>query len=430
MTRSNVREVRLPMTLVFAGSAGLSLVLCSALAIAGVDRGTNLSIVGLFLGLLLPLGIEVRNRSSRPRKVWIVDYRTHHYGQGIASSIVKALREDRAKWETEILVPSDQDNALQWQVRQLQSAIINAVDAVVILPAGDEDDLWHAMAAVSRSGCFLVAVDSKPPNSVFRRINVEAPRFVSAKYSATGTEIAGWLQPWLAADPMRSVLLWVGPDGSWPGEERSRNIVYPLLVAGHAAQVDLMTLSAWEPDPVRCAETLDWIRRQPTDCAVYCADDENALALHLLCISQSPELRQRVTIIGCNAAADEWGNVPVLDMHAADVTIDIQVREQGKAAAQMLVRERRGKLSSGERSIFIKPKLVIGSEVDGWLNRVMRRQHVGDPALGGAAPAPPALDQRTGDDPGGEPGGDPAGPTADVLSLDVDRVRVDETARD
>ncbi|WP_436702169.1 hypothetical protein [Nocardioides sp. BYT-33-1] len=60
----------------------------------------------------------------------------------------------------------------------------------------------------------------------------------------------------------------------------------------------------------------------------------------------------------------------------------------------------------------------------------MRRQHVGDPALGGAAPAPPALDQRTDDDPGGDPGGALAGPTADVLSLDVDRVRVDETTRD
>jgi DNA-binding LacI/PurR family transcriptional regulator len=408
MARSNVREIRLPMTVVFAGSAGLSLILCSALALAGVDLGTNLSLVGLFLALLLPLGLEIRNRSSRPRRVCIIDYRTHHFGQGIASSIVKSLRNDRAEWETEILVPGDGDNAVQWQIRQLQSAIINSVDAVVILPAGDEDDLWHAMAAVSRSGCFMVAVDSKPPNSVFRRINVEPPRFVSAKYSATGTEIAGWLQPWLADDQQRSALLWVGPTGSWPGEERSRNVVYPLLVAGHAAQLHLMTLQDWAPDPARCAETLAWIRRQPGECAVYCADDENALALHLLCISQAPELRSRVTIIGCNAAADEWGNVPVLDMHAADVTIDIQVREQGKAVAQMLVRERRGKLSSGERSVFIKPKVVLGSETDGWLNRVMRRQQ--------AAPSP-------ADDVRGELAA-PEAPGGDVLPVQVNQLTV------
>jgi DNA-binding LacI/PurR family transcriptional regulator len=374
MARSRVRELRLPLTLVFAGSAAIALVTYIALAIAGLSVGTNLGVVGLLLALVLPIGLEIRSRTARPRLVWFLDYRSHHFGQGLASSLTGVLARDRVLWEVEVMRPEPDEPALQWQIQRIQSAIINSVDAVVIIPAAEDQDLWHAMAALSKTGTFLIAIDSKPPNSAFRRLGVEEPRFVSSKYSATGLVIADWLIPWLDEDKTRQTLLWTGPVGSWPGEERSRNIIYALLVSGLAGRLALQPLSTWKPTVDRCREALTWVRQQAGECAIYCADDENALALHMVCVSEQPELRSKMVIIGCNATADDWGNVPVLDMRAADVTVDILVREQGEAAAQMLVRERRGQLGASEQTVFIKPELVVADTSGGWLGRVFQRE--------------------------------------------------------
>ncbi len=365
--------------MVFAGSAAIALVVYAALAVQGLDVGTNLGIIGLLLAMVLPLGIEVRNRTSRPRKVWFLDYRSHHFGQGIASSLTAHLARDHVLWDVAVMRPEADEPAMQWQVRQLQSAIINGIDAVVIIPAGEDQELWHAMAALSKTRTFLVAIDSKPPNSAFRRLGVDEPRFVSSKYSVTGLVIAEWLMPWLEERPERQCLLWTGPTGSWPGEERSRNIIYSLLVRGLASRLALQPLSAWKPSVDRCRDALEWVRARPGECAIYCADDENALALHLICMSEAPELRPRMRIIGCNATADDWGNVPALDMRATDVTVDILVREQGEAVAQMLIRERRGHLASSERTIFVTPELVIAESAGGWLGQVFRDEESGIP---------------------------------------------------
>lgn len=374
MARSRIRELSLPLTFVFAGSAALGLLVYCVLAFQGISVGTNLGVVGLVLALVLPLGVEIRNRTTRARKVWFLDYRNHHFGQGVASSLANHLSRDSVLWEVSVMRPEADEPAAQWQVRHLQSAIIKGIDAVVILPAGDDPELWHAMAALSKTGTFLIAVDTKPPNSSFRRLNVEEPRFVSSKYSATGLLIGDWLVPWLDASSERRALLWTGPTGSWPGEERSRNILYSLLARGLSSRLSLRTLATWRPDAERCREALAWVREQPGECAIYCADDENALALHLVCMSEAPELRRRMVIIGCNAAADDWGNVPALDMHATDVTVDILVREQGEAAAHMLIRERRGQLPSSEQTTFIKPELIVADTVEGWLGRVFRSE--------------------------------------------------------
>lgn len=84
MTSSRVREFNLPITAVFGGSALIPFLLCAALSIAGVDLSLNLTIVGLLLAVLLPGGLEIRKRTSRPRRVVIVDNRKHQYGHAVA----------------------------------------------------------------------------------------------------------------------------------------------------------------------------------------------------------------------------------------------------------------------------------------------------------------------------------------------------------
>jgi hypothetical protein len=198
---------------------------------------------------------------------------------------------------------------------------------------------------------------------------------VSSRYQLTGELIADWLSPWMTERNNRHCILWIGPAGSWAGEERSRQIVYSIVKAGAQDRMHLQPIDNWMPTPERCHQTLDLIEKLDGTVAVYCADDENALALHLLTLTERVHLRSRMRIIGCNATPDDWGNIPAVDMHAVDVTVDILAQEQGAEAARLLIHERYGKLSSTQRSVFITPRLLIPGGHEGrWLDRIFENR--------------------------------------------------------
>lgn len=152
-------------------------------------------------------------------------------------------------------------------------------------------------------------MDTKPPNSVFRKLALELSKFVSARYDETGLLIGDWLVGWLKEDNQRNCILWIGPDDSWPGKERSRNVLYQLTAAGLGHRATPMPIPDWEPSRERCVQTHRLIYEMPGEVAVYCADDENAIALHVLTLNEFTHMRSRMKIIGCNATADDWGNV-------------------------------------------------------------------------------------------------------------------------
>ena len=363
----------MPLSLVLAGAVFACLVSVIALAVSGVELGINLAIAGLLLCLVLPIGMELRSRASRPRHVLFLDFRRHQYGQGVAAGAVEVFNADKRQWLVEVKQPEavDGKGSVAWQIRELEAAIIDDVDGIIIIPGADREELWHAIATVVKSRAMVVALDAKPPNTIYRRVGLEPPRFVSARYQETGTLIGEWLEPWLQADATRSCILWIGPDGSWAGEERSRQIVYSVVRAGLQQRMTLQPMDNWMPTPERCQETLDLVEKAEGLVAVYCADDENALALHLLTLTERVHLRRRIRIIGCNATPDNWGNIPAVDMHAVDVTVDILAKEQGAEAARLMVRERYGKLSSTQRSVFITPHLLVpGSREGRWLDRI------------------------------------------------------------
>lgn len=373
MAQSRIREFALPVTLVFAGASFIGLVAVAVLATFKVDLGINLTIAGLLLCLILPVGLEIRSRTSRPRRVVFLDFRRHQYGQGVAAGAVDVFNTDRRQWVVEVKQPEavDGKGAVSWQIRELEKAIIDDVDGVIIIPAEDREELWHAIATVVKSRAMVVALDSKPPNTVYRRVGLEPPRFVSARYQDTGTLIGDWLARWLEVDPTRQCILWVGPNGSWAGEERSRQIIYAVVRAGAQDRMVVQPIENWMPTPERCHETLDIVGKAKGLVAVYCADDENALALHLLTLTERVNLRPKMRIVGCNATPDDWGNIPAVDMHAVDVTVDILAKEQGAEAARLFIRERYGKLSSTQRSVFITPHLLLPGAREGrWLDRI------------------------------------------------------------
>ena len=373
MASSKVKEYSVSLSMVCAVSVLLTLIVLAAMSLAKVEVGVSLAVAGLVLCLFLPIGLELRNRTSRPRRVLFLDFRRHQYGQGVASGAVQVLNADKRQWIIDVKQPEavDGKGAVQWQIRELEKAIIDDMDAVIIIPAEDREELWHALATVVKTRAMVVALDCKPPNTIYRRVGLEPPRFVSARYQETGTLIGGWLAVWMIADPSSHCILWVGPDSSWAGEERSRQIIYSVVRAGAQDRMHLRPIDNWMPTPERCHETLDLIEQLDGMVAIYCADDENALALHLMTLTERVHLRSRMRIIGCNATPDDWGNIPAVDMHAVDLTVDILAKEQGAEAARLLIRERHGKLSSTQRSAFITPHLLIPGAREGrWLDRI------------------------------------------------------------
>lgn len=377
-TSSRVREFKLPLTAVFGGSALVSLLLCALLGVAGVDLGLNLAAVGLLLGVLIPAGIEMRKHSGRPRRVWIVDYRMHQYGYAVARGFERVLYHDKRKWIVDRKPPEGVVTGVDWQIEVIQKSIIEDIDGLLLLPgANDYEQLWLTLASAIKSGRFVVVIDTKPPNKVFRDLLVEPPRFVSSRYEETGIIIGKHLHEWLNRDADRICILWTGPIGKWPGEERSRNILFELARENHLNQVRLRQLNSWMPDVERCIDTIKLVEENSGDVAVYCADDENALALHLWTQKNCPELRAKMHIIGCNGTPDEQGDVQVLAMQAANATVDILAEQQGVLAAALFVKERNSKLlPTSDRSVYTLPKLLLHEPKERWMDKLLEAHEV------------------------------------------------------
>ncbi|WP_157260781.1 hypothetical protein [Patulibacter minatonensis] len=401
---SRVRERRLSLFLLFGATSGVGLVLFTILAVAGVDSGTNSMVVGLVLAMVLAWGAEVRSREGRTREVLLLDYRAHQFGKAIGRGVERHLNIDPRSWKTEFRNTGTQsaDGALDWQIRQLERAEEQDLDALILIPAGNSPALWNVVARLIRDGTFVVVADTKPPNHVFRDIGVEPPRFVSPKFDASGLVIGEFLGRWLAADSSRSCILWNGPESSYPGEERSRNILYEVARAGQLGRCTLRPIDSWTPDAQRCRETLEDVRGRAGVTAVYCADDENAMALHMLTLQEAPELRARMFIVGCNGTPDDSGQVPVVAWHAVDATVDILAEELGVQAAMLLTQERRGRLAASRRTVFLTPRFILrttaGREWDQGLDRSAAppRLAIDTTTLPSAPPVPEPEDSDRG----------------------------------
>jgi ABC-type sugar transport system substrate-binding protein len=366
---SRVHQVRLPVSLMFALCVTAAIAPAVLLYALDVEVGLALAVAGLLLAIFIPFGIEYRSRAYRPRRVVIVDYRAHQFGHAVARGAMRTLNLDPREWIVEYKTPDEAEgDTVAWQVRQIQAGVIDDVDGMVVIPAADDRDLWFALATAIKARIFVVAVDTKPPNTVFRNIGIEPPRFVSSRYSVSGEVIGRLLVDWMRADADTTAVLWTGPKHSFPGEERSRNILFHIADADLLRRTTLLPLDSWAPSSEQCRRTLKLVQDAPGRVAVYCADDENAMALHYMTLAENVPLRDKMLIVGCNANPDDWGQVPAVSMHAVDATVDILAEEQGVQTAMLMIKERNGKLPGSERTVFITPELVRPSDESTWLD--------------------------------------------------------------
>ena len=61
-----------------------------------------------------------------------IDYRKHHFGQGIAAGLVEVLKNDKRHRRVDIVLPDSRmgQDTVQWQTHELQTALIKSTDAV------------------------------------------------------------------------------------------------------------------------------------------------------------------------------------------------------------------------------------------------------------------------------------------------------------
>lgn len=353
-----MRAVTLPLTVVFAVALSLSIVLGAVLVAIGVSVGIALTSAGIALPLLLTAGLEARQLSGQRRRVWVIDYREHDFGHAVERGVRRVLQdEDKNIWEVKTYRPEvrSESSSSQWQIGHIQRACAQGVEGLIVIPVADDAPLWNALAEAMTKGVFVVVLDTKPPNKVFQRVGVQPPRFVSSDYSETGVLVGGLLVEWLNADPQRWCVLWLGPRGSWPGEERSRNILLRLAYEGLLDRAQLCPIHSWAPDQRRRLKTIELVQEIEGEVAVYCADDENAREL----VERLPEnLRRKMYVIGCNGMPNARGRVDVCDSGAVNVTIDILAEQQGDRAAQLFINERNGSLDPSDRPDPVTPQLL------------------------------------------------------------------------
>jgi len=137
---------------------------------------------------------------------------------------------------------------VSWQIERLQSRDVLSADAVIIIPGGDQERLWDAIARMSRAGQFVVVVDTKPANSFFALRQAPRPCFVGSDFSMGGDLIGAEIVSRLAVDRGAHAVVLCGPDSSWPGMERSRGIVHRIALAGMNDRVTCEALESWNRD--------------------------------------------------------------------------------------------------------------------------------------------------------------------------------------
>jgi len=288
-------------------------------------------------------------------KTWLLDYRTHNYGDAIFRGM---MRESNGPVEHIRPGLNDAADPIAFQCEHLEEAVEEGIGQVVVIPARDSGQLWQAMQTATRDGVFLISIDTKPIRREFVHNRVAPPRFICARYDVTGDLIATTCVTHLRADKQSRAILWTGPESSWAGEERSRRIVYALASAGLFDRVGLVPLRSWEADTARCEATVRLLRdHTASTTVVYTADDENALALHKHVMNSEPTLREKMLIIGCNATPDAADTVPALQSGALDVTIDLSIVNQGRRAAKMVNRYRDGAPNVAE-TVYLEPSIM------------------------------------------------------------------------
>ena len=184
---SKLRLVGVSRSTVLWG-AMLPMAIAVAIGVAlawGADR--TLGVAGTVFAIATFALSQFATQGPRTRSVVMIPKSRSPFSASIHRGLSDTLATEAAITFTVEWPKANEMSEVEWQVSVLRSESCRAADGLVIIPAGDDESLWEELVQLTRSGVFIVVVDTKPMNSFFSLRRASRPNFVGSNFSSGGT---------------------------------------------------------------------------------------------------------------------------------------------------------------------------------------------------------------------------------------------------
>lgn len=361
---SRLRAAGFSRTQVIAGALGPAVgaaVICVFLRVP-IDR--NFGISGGVFAISTFVFTQFQAQGPRARRVYFIPKSASPFSSTVFRGFSNELTSNAALNLT-VDWPTDADvevSELEWQLAKLASRTALEADAIVLVPATDDEALWNALAQLARGGVFVLAIDTKPTNAIFSAKGAPRPCFVGSDFSVGGDLVGSEIARRLDATPSLRAIVAAAPHSSWPGQERTRGIVTGLFERGLQNRSTYVQLPDWGRDSSARllfeAIQAEFDSRPETELVVFCGNDKILDAVERLLYREFDNVRSsRISLIGYDGATLTDGSLQVSASNLAVGTVDTRPEEQGKEAARILLDEHHGILAA-RGSVYVDPALV------------------------------------------------------------------------
>lgn len=367
---SRLTVVGISRTFVVTLSLAVSGVAAGACWVCGLGFDRTLGIAGTVLAVCTFVLTQYQQQGPAGRKVVMIPKSRSPFSSSVAAGVSEVLGKSSSLSLSVEWPESIAKDEVEWQLSLLRTEACTSADAIIMVPAGDDERLWEEVVRLSRHGVFFVVVDTKPENAFFVQRNAPRPFFVGSDFTKGGEIIGAEIVAQLRSRESRQAVIALGPARSWPAMERTRSICAALALAGVAGKATAVELESWNREA--CAGTVaDALTRalEGTDSGVigYCGNDKVMRSVERrLNEVLDTGARRRVGLVGYDGATSAEGQLLLDDCALALATVDTRPVEQGRVAAAVVVDEHSG-LLEGRGSQFIEPHLVRSKIGDAWL---------------------------------------------------------------
>lgn len=364
---SRLRITGISRRLVVAGALipGIISGLSCWLLDASTDR--TIGVVGTVLAVSTFVLSQWQTSGPRARRVVMIPKSRSPFSSTIYSGLSESLSSYAELTLTVEWPEQPVPDEVEWQLRHLRSPSAIRADALVLVPAADNENIWSELVRLTRAGVFIVVVDTKPTNAYFSSKGVPRPCFVGSNFAAGGELVAATLVGALQRNPEHRALLAVGPRWSFPGSERSKGITHHLALNSQTDRVEYVEIKNWSKEDAATAVTtrlLDVFGRLANDAKlfVFCGNDKILLGVERRLIQTlRREDRDRILLFGYDGVLGADNDLLVRSCYMAIATVDARPQVQGRAVAELLIDEHRGVLT-GRTSRYIAPELILMEE--------------------------------------------------------------------
>lgn len=224
-----------------------------------------------------------------------------------------------------------------WQAKTIKKIPKNKLDALVLVPAGSAKQLIDTVIDLCHAKIPVVLIDYKFKNAHFIELGLLPPLFVYANPIETGNLLGSVIET-RVRNGVSNLILMLGNDKSAVALYRTQAMMLKALQSAQSQplKISLIELDAWDFNAqikTTLAELLDKIVAADEEVVVACPNDAilDEIDRHL------PESHfEHVELLGCDGAHRQDGRL-ILDTSKHGIaTVDINPREQGEIAADLV----------------------------------------------------------------------------------------------